>query len=394
MRIRALGADRISIPFRRPFPTASGMWLRRDAWLLRLLDDDGRVGLGEAVLETSGDEVGERILALLVREAVELAADGRLPTITDLELHGAPGRALAAALGAARLDLSRPGPTAAAAAADPGVGVNAVITFGGADAGGEAARQSVSAGFRTLKIKAGTERETDVLLARVRAVRAAVGPEVRLRIDANGAWDLDTAEERLGAIARFDLEYAEQPLAGHDVDGLASLRRRVDVPIAADEAVESVAAARTLLRAEAADVLVVKPARVGGPDAAAEIAAFAAERGVPVVISTLFETGVGIAAALASAAALPGTTMPGQAEPPDHGLATAGLLDHDLLLASLVVAGGRMRAPGGPGTGALGIALDDRAVARFRSEAGAGASTEAGAGASVGAEDPPSPFSS
>lgn len=391
-RIRALDADRVSIPFRRPFPTASGMWLRRDAWLLRLMDDDGRIGLGEAVLETSGGEVAERILALLVHEAVALAAEGGLPTLADLELHGPPGRALAAALGAAALDLARPTLTAEAAAAVPGVGVNAVIKFGGADAGAEAARQSVSAGFRTLKIKAGAERETDVLVARVRAVRTAVGPAVRLRIDANGAWDADTAEERLRAIARFDIEYAEQPLAAHDFDGLATLRRRVDVPIAADEAVESVLATRALLRAEAVDLLVVKPARVGGPDAVAEIAGLAMARGVPVVISTLFETGVGIAAALAAAAALPGVTMPGRVEAPDHGLATAGLLDHDLLRTSLIVADGRMRAPGGPGSGGLGIVLDDRAVERFRSEAGAEAVLEAGAPAAP--DDPLSSWSS
>jgi len=102
----------------------------------------------------------------------------------------------------------------------------------------------------------------------------------------------------------------------------------------------------------------------------AEIAQLAAERGVPVVISTLFETGVGVAVALATAAALPGVALPGRAEPPDHGLATADLLVHDLLLAPLLVADGRMRAPGGPGTGGLGIALDDRAVERFRSETG------------------------
>lgn len=370
MRVRALLADRVSIPFRRPFPTAAGWWLRRDAWLLRVVDDEGRVGLGEAVLEPSAGEVGERILAELVREAADGAADGGLPTTVELEIYGAPGRALAAALGSALLDLSRPATNATEASVHRSVGVNAVIGFSWSHAAAEAARQSASAGFRTLKIKAGAERETDVLVDRIRAVRTAVGPDIRLRIDANGAWDPTTAEDRLAAVARFDIEYAEQPVAADDVEGLADLRRRVPVPIAADEAVQSISAARSLLRADAVDLLVVKPARVGGPAAVAEIARLAAELGVPVVISTLFETGVGIAAALAAAAALPGVALPGRAEPPDHGLATADLLVHDLLLAPLLVADGRMRAPGGPGTGGLGIALDDRAVERFRSETG------------------------
>jgi hypothetical protein len=127
----------------------------------------------------------------------------------------------------------------------------------------------------------------------VRAVREAIGPDVHLRLDVNGAWDPPTAEERLEAVERFRLEYVEQPLAGDDAEALAELRRRVRVPIAADESVTSIKAARELLDAEAVDVLVVKPARVGGLVVGAEIAALAAERGVPVVVSTLFETGWG-----------------------------------------------------------------------------------------------------
>ena len=157
----------------------------------------------------------------------------------------------------------------------------------------------------TLKVKAGAERETEVLVERVRAIRAAVGPDIGLRLDVNGAWDLPTATDRLEAIQRFDIEFVEQPLAAHDIDGMAELRRRVGVPIAADEAAASVRDVRGLLEADAVDVIVVKPARVGGPAAVAEIAELAAARGVPVVISTLFETGIGIAAALAMAAGLP-----------------------------------------------------------------------------------------
>ena len=77
-----------------------------------------------------------------------------------------------------------------------------------------------------------------MLVERVRAIRTAVGPDVRLRLDVNGAWDLATATDRLEAIERFDIEFVEQPLAAHDIDGMAELRRRVRVPIAADEAVD------------------------------------------------------------------------------------------------------------------------------------------------------------
>ena len=159
-----------------------------------------------------------------------------------------------------------------------------------------------------------------------------------------------------------------QPLPADDLAGAAELRSRVAVPLAADEAARSPAAVRALLAAGAADVLVVKPARVGGPVPVAEIAAAAAARGVPVVLSTLFETGLGIAAARAAAAALPAVPWRGAPGALPHGLATAGLLEHDLVRAPLIVEAGTLAAPGGEGTGGLGVALDERALRRFAAE--------------------------
>lgn len=374
--IASLRADRVSIRFRRPFATATGMWLEREAWILRLRDAAGRTGIGEAVLEPADGEVAASVLRLLMREAVALAVEGRLPSAAELEGHGRPGRALRAALDTAELDLAGPPPdrrspdlpgAAGPAARRPEVGVNATLPSLGPAASAEAALQAVAAGFRTLKLKAGAERETELLVDRVRAVRAAVGPDVRLRLDVNGAWDAATARERLDAVARFGLEYVEQPLAGDDAAALAELRHQASVPIAADEAVESVRAARALLEAGAVDALVVKPVRVGGPVAVAEIAALAARRGVPVVVSTLFETGIGIAAGLRVAAGLPMVNGGRVAGDLDHGLATAGLLEHDLLRDELVVERGRMRLPSET-AGGLGVTLDEDALDRFSVE--------------------------
>lgn len=352
--VAGLSALRVRVPFRRPFATATGMWLHREAWIVLLEGADGRVGLGEAVLEPDATEVEETILARAIRETAGRAREGDLPDAEELELLGGPGRAFRAALDAARLDL--------ALDLDPAlVPVNGTIGFAAPREGAEAALQAIEAGFTTLKLKAGAERETEDLVARVRAIRRAVGPDVRLRLDVNGAWDLPTAEERLEAIAPFDLEYVEQPLPADDSAGAAELRTRVRVPLAADEAVYSANAVRRILAEGAADVLVVKPARVGGPVAVAEIAAVAAGSGVPVVLSTLFETGIGISAARACAVGLPGGLA--------HGLATAGLLEHDLLALPLVVEDGLMIAPGGPGSGGLGIRLDDGALRRFAVEA-------------------------
>ena len=366
--VTGLSAVRVRVPFRRPFATATGMWLHREAWILFVTGPEGRIGAGEAVLEPDATEVEETLLARLIREAADRARAGEVPDVEELELLGTPGRAFRAALDAARLDLLPAAAPGAALDAAPGVLVNGTIGFGGPAAGAEAALQAIEAGFTTLKLKAGAERETLDLVARLRAIRTAVGPDVRLRLDVNGAWDLPTAEDRLEAVARFGIEYVEQPLPADDSAGAAELRRRVGVPIAADEAAASLVAVRRLLAEGAADVLVVKPARVGGPVAVAEIAAAAAAHDVPVVISTLFETGIGIAAALMAAAQLrhvPGARFPA---PLAHGLATAGLLEHDLLEEPLVVEAGRMHAPGGDGAGRLGVTVSRRAVARFAAE--------------------------
>lgn len=379
--IAGIRANKVLIPFQRPFATSTGMWLAREAWIIRLLDADGRVGAGEAVVEPQDGLAASTVLDSLVHELERSNPTDGLPTSAELELHGSPGRALRAAIDAALFDLGLidVGLRRDGGDLEPeGVGVNATLPSIGPGASAEAARQSVSAGFTTLKLKAGAERETQVLVDRVRAVREAVGPEVRLRLDVNGAWDLETATDRLDAVRRYALEYVEQPLSGDDPAAMAELRRRVRVPLAADETVTSLRAARQLLEADAVDALVVKPVRVGGLVAAAEVAELAASRGVPVVISTLFETGVGISAGLAVASALPEVRGGGRlAHAPDHGLATAGLLEHDLLEEGLVLDEGLLRAPGGSGSGRLGIRVSERALMRYSADRAVGPVWEA-----------------
>jgi L-alanine-DL-glutamate epimerase-like enolase superfamily enzyme len=257
-----------------------------------------------------------------------------------------------------------------------------MIALGGPSAGAEAAAQAVELGFRTLKLRAGFERTTDQLVDRLRAIRAAVGPEPRLRIDAGGAWDLDTATERIQGIAPFRIQYVEQPMAAWDVTGHAALRERVRTPIALDESIDSEGSARAALADRAADVIVVKPARVGGLAATMRVVDSAAAAGAAVVLGTYYETGVGIAAVLRIAAAMRmardagrgarragGRTVAGGRAveeagfDPAHGLATAGVLVHDLLAMPLPIEDGAMAVPDV-------VALDEdevdrRAIERF-----------------------------
>ena len=158
-------------------------------------------------------------------------------------------------------------------------------------------------GARTAKVKVaerGGSLADDV--ARVTAVRVSMGPEARIRVDANGAWDVDEAVEALRALAPIGLEYAEQPCA--TITELGTVRARVGglVRIAADESVRKPADPLEVVRAGAADILVLKPQPLGGAHLALAIAA---EAGLPVVASSALETSVGLAAAVRFAAALP-----------------------------------------------------------------------------------------
>ncbi|HXQ59274.1 MAG TPA: enolase C-terminal domain-like protein [Acidimicrobiales bacterium] len=200
------------------------------------------------------------------------------------------------------------------------VPVNAVIAALDPVTAAAEARAATGQGIVCLKVKVGAGDD----LGRVSEIRNAVGPAVKIRVDANGAWDLDTACRRLRALARYDLELAEQPVAS--LEEMARLRRLVDVPLAADEAVRGMADARRLVRLGAADVVVVKVQPLGGVRAALAVVETA---GLPAIVTSMLETSVGLAAGLALAAALPEL-------PFACGLATATLLAADVTTEPLV----------------------------------------------------------
>jgi L-alanine-DL-glutamate epimerase-like enolase superfamily enzyme len=203
-RLARVEAIHVRVPFRRPLLDATGEFTHRRSWLLRVADEAGNEGLGEAALNPFATEVTTAALARLIREIVPELAGGRPPAWPELEAEGEPGRAAMAAVEGALAALvaaqgaGNPAAAVAATAADRGtaaaaepapIPVSATIAYGGPDAGADAAAQAVELGFDTLKLRAGFERTTDQLVDRLRALRAAVGPEPRLRIDAGGAWD-------------------------------------------------------------------------------------------------------------------------------------------------------------------------------------------------------------
>ena len=183
-------------------------------------------------------------------------------------------------------------------------------------------------GTRTAKVKVaepGQALADDV--ARVRAVREHLGPEGRVRIDANALWNVDEAEHAIHALAPFDLEYVEQPCAS--VEELVEIRRRtryMDIPIAADESVRKASDPLAVARAGAADLLVIKAQPLGGIHSALRIVA---EAGLPVVVSSALDTSVGIAMGAHLAAAIPDLDF-------DCGLGTVAMFEHDVAVEPLV----------------------------------------------------------
>jgi o-succinylbenzoate synthase len=205
-----------------------------------------------------------------------------------------------------------------------GVPVNVTVPAVGPEAAHAIVRAS---GCRTAKVKVAEpgQREADDV-ARVEAVRDALGPGGRVRVDANGAWDVDTAVRMLRALG--ELEYAEQPCA--TLDELAQVRRRTGTPVAADESIRRAEDPLRVRAAGAADVVVLKVQPLGGVRAALRVAEAC---GLPVVVSSAVETSVGLAAGVALAAALPEL-------PYACGLGTLSLLEGDVVADPLTVTGG------------------------------------------------------
>lgn len=219
-----------------------------------------------------------------------------------------------------------------------------------------------ASGCRTAKVKVAERGQCDADdLARVEAVRDAIGPGGQVRVDVNGGWDVEHAARMIRALDRFGLEYVEQPCA--TLEELALVRRRVDVPVAADESIRRAEDPLKVRAAGAADIAVLKVQPLGGVRAALRVAEACA---LPVVVSSAVETSVGLAAGLALAAALPDL-------PYACGLGTLSLLDGDVVADPLAPVGGEIavRRPEVDEGALRRCEVDDEGWRRRVAEAGA-----------------------
>jgi L-alanine-DL-glutamate epimerase-like enolase superfamily enzyme len=332
-RIRAVRSSVLSIPLHTPFVTALRRTSTIDTLIVCLDLADGTTGLGEApqVWAVTGDSVAsatacvEQVLApvlvgadsddwdaLAAGVARACARNFGAKAAVETALLDAVARAAGMPLAHLFADVAgvpRPGLPRSWSGWRGGAGVfevatDVTISAGSPEALRSAAQARVAEGFTRLKLKVGTDAATDV--ARVRAVREAAGPDIGVRLDANQGWSREDAVAVIRALAEADLgvEIVEQPVAGDDVEGLAWVRERVDLPIMADETVYGATDLERVIRLEAADAVNVKLAKCGGPLTGLRLLARAREAGLGTMVGSMMESHVGVATAASMVAAV------------------------------------------------------------------------------------------
>jgi L-alanine-DL-glutamate epimerase-like enolase superfamily enzyme len=225
------------------------------------------------------------------------------------------------------------------------------------DKAAELAAWAVGQGFATMKVKVGIEPDGDV--ARVRAVREAIGPKVRLGVDANGGWSPRVAIQTIRRMCEFGIYFAEQPVPPVDVTWMADVRNHVDVPVMADESVNTVQDAMNLARAGAADVLSLYVGKGGGLGMARKVAAVAEAAGLVCTVGSNLEMGIASAAMIHLAMATPGIA----AEEFPCDILSPFFYEDDLLAEPLPIQAGRAAPFERPG---LGVELDEAKLKRYR----------------------------
>ena len=316
---------RLSVPLHTPFVTALRRATTIETVLVEVVDSDGVVGWGEApqVWQVTGDSLAgsqacldgplrdalvgrpadPRESSALVQRAV--VANRSAKMAADTALHDLAARRAGLTLAehlASWVGVTTLPPTH--------VRTDVTLAAGSPAELAAAATARVADGFGTLKLKVGTDAATDV--ARVLAVRAAVGADVALRLDANQGWDAFEAIRVISALeaAGADVELVEQPVPAHDLIGLAHVTAHVETPVMVDESLFTLEDLVEVIRLDAADLVNVKLAKCGGLTPALELLRVAHLHGFGTFVGSMMESHVGVGAAAALVAAVGTTSLP------------------------------------------------------------------------------------
>lgn len=316
--ITELRTHRISAPLHTPFVTALRHTTTTDTVVVELVDSAGRRGFGEApqVWRVTGESLAgaqacldgplrdvlvgadpDDLVPLLRRVRAAVHANHGAKAAADVALHDLAARRLG-------VPLARYLGGAAST-----VRTDVTLSVASAEELAEAAKARAADGFDVLKVKVGTDAAGDI--ARVLAIRAAVGPDVRIRLDANQGWTPREAVRSMRAIedSGADVELVEQPVAGHDLAGLAHVTANIDTPTLADEAVYGTRDLLAVIERRAADMVNVKLSKCAGLGPARVLLELATEAGLGTMVGSMMETQVGVGAAASLVAAYPTTAV-------------------------------------------------------------------------------------
>jgi o-succinylbenzoate synthase len=311
MKITEVRLGRISVPLRKPFKTALRTVESVEDVIVELHTDTGAVGYGEAPPTgvITGDTTGAIIGAIrdhIAKAVIGLEVDNLEEVMARIDASVVHNTSAKAAVDIAVYDLF--GQLCGAPLYRLWGGYRKEIvtdlTISSNDAPQMArdAAEAVGLGYRTLKLKLGKDPAQDV--ARMKAIRDAVGYGVDLRVDANQGWKPKEAVRLIGAMedAGLALELVEQPVAAHDLEGLKYVTDNVSVPVMADESVFSPRDAQRIMETRAADIVNIKLMKTGGIHNALRICALAEVYGVECMIGCMLEAKVSVTAAVHLAA--------------------------------------------------------------------------------------------
>ena len=350
----------VRVPLVEPLKWSGGIRESASGLIVEVETDEGIVGVGEAPGPTL-----PAIQAVIDRELTQFVV-GEDPLRTEWLVHrmeeysrnwSGVGAYAIAGLELALLDLKGKALGAPVAELLGGLGRERVPVIGylfidEPEANARKAADYVEAGHAELKLKVGRDLTQDY--DTLAAIRDRVGYDVKIRIDANMNWSVPAAIKWIKALEQFDLQFTEQPVPDFDLEGMATVRRAVSSPIAADEACTSVRSALELIKAEACDVFVVYPSEAGGLTRALQIGALAAAAGKWCAIGSWAELGVATVANVQLAAASSNFPFANDTHYP--------LQRADVLAEPLEIADGKIGVPREPG---LGVTLDAVRVAEL-----------------------------
>jgi L-alanine-DL-glutamate epimerase-like enolase superfamily enzyme len=294
------------MPFAKPIVMSGGPAKCADAVVLKIHTDEGITGVAETgdtslwYMGESQDSIMSNLVNVFVPQILlgedpfniekivarmdkAARANNQSKAVVDYALHDLMGRALGVPMYKLLGGLS-----------NPKIALAFVMSSGTPDEVGAEAKKLVKAGFKGLKLKVGA-RTPDEDIELVGALRAAVGNKIKIMIDANGGWVYHQALYVLQRVAKYDVYVAEQPVPWWDIDGLARLRRKVDVPIFPDESAKELNDLIKIIEKEAADGLFLKVPKAGGILKAQKWVAIAQAANLPVMCGCMIDSGLGAA---------------------------------------------------------------------------------------------------